>query len=441
MEIFHSSKNFNYQKINNNSKQNSINNITYSNNLIPNEKNFNIKFEFINRRNLDERPIALKELREKKLLILFREKFQIINLKKSNQIYEKKECFNENLKKNIEDERQKSQKPFDEKLLSSKSFDEKEELLMNHYKDLSNLDRKLRQKYPESIRFDDNYFKDFIELKNKDLIIWSKGKIFYYKKDKNTYKLSQIIYEVIQQENKTEITQIGEIPIYNLNNVIELENNNLLSCNSIGIKIYNKKKNEYKLIDKIAMKIDVENFIKINSDIALITHHYEYNSHTCEPVTYHILGISLYNLKTKNINSIYYKKTNINRFNSFNYFLLKNYFFYQVYELGEEKKYNIYNIKTEKNQLDIQTNFVIISHYKDYLILTKENKDYIFNNDDIFHVCSFKNNALESIYKFKNYMNIYTLKNKDLVLIGINESKYNNLFYYDYYKYLASFEK
>ena len=38
-------------------------------------------------------------------------------------------------------------------------------------------------------------------------------------------------------------------------------------------------------------------------------------------------------------------------------------------------------------------------------------------------------------------MNIYTLKNKDLVFIGINESKYNDLFYYDYYKYLASFEK
>ena len=337
MEIFHSSKNFNYQKINNNSKQNSINNITYSNNLIPNEKNFNIKFEFINRRNLDERPIALKELREKKLLILFREKFQIINLKKSNQIYEKKEYFNENLNKNIEDERQKLKKAFNEKLSSSKSFDEKKQIQMNYFNDLNNLERKIRQKYPESIRFDDNYFKDFIELKNKDLIIWSKGKIFYYKKDKNTYKLSQIIYELIQQENKTEITQIGDIQIYNLKNVIELENNNLLSCNSIGIKIYNKKKNEYKLIEIIAMKIDVENFIKINSDIALISHHYEYNSYTCMPESYHILGISLYNLKTKNINSIYYKKTNINRFYSFNYFLLKNYFFIKFMNLVKKK--------------------------------------------------------------------------------------------------------
>ena len=34
--------------------------------------------------------------------------------------------------------------------------------------------------------------------------------------------------------------QIGYVELYDLYNVIELDNNTLLSCNSIGIKLYNK---------------------------------------------------------------------------------------------------------------------------------------------------------------------------------------------------------
>ena len=35
----------------------------------------------------------------------------------------------------------------------------------------------------EESRCDDKLIKDFIELKNTNLIFWSKGKIFYYKKN------------------------------------------------------------------------------------------------------------------------------------------------------------------------------------------------------------------------------------------------------------------
>ena len=44
-------------------------------------------------------------------------------------------------------------------------------------------------------------YSDFIELKSKDLILWSNGKIFYHKKSGDNYKLSQVIYEVGQQKN------------------------------------------------------------------------------------------------------------------------------------------------------------------------------------------------------------------------------------------------
>ena len=35
------------------------------------------------------------------------------------------------------------------------------------------------------IRYYDDMFEDFIELKNKDLVLWSSGKIFYYNKIEN----------------------------------------------------------------------------------------------------------------------------------------------------------------------------------------------------------------------------------------------------------------
>ena len=37
-------------------------------------------------------------------------------------------------------------------------------------------------------RYYDNMFEDFIGLKNKDLVLWSSGKIFYYNKIENNYK-------------------------------------------------------------------------------------------------------------------------------------------------------------------------------------------------------------------------------------------------------------
>ena len=81
-------------------------------------------------------------------------------------------------------------------------------------------------------------FLDFIELKSKDLILWSRRKIFYYNKIGNNYKLSQIINELTQQINKKKLCQIGRLDIYDLYKVIDYNNNTLLSCNSIGIKIY-----------------------------------------------------------------------------------------------------------------------------------------------------------------------------------------------------------
>ena len=188
----------------------------------------------------------------------------------------------------------------------------------------------------------DNYYKNFIELKNKDLILWSRGKIFYYKKTGNNYKLSQVIYEVEQQKNKTDIWQIGEVDKYNLYNIIELDNNILLSCNSIGLKIYNFIENEYKLINVFPMFLDVENVIQLRENNFLVIHHYTYYSGGCMLVTYHKFGLSLFDLKSNKTKKIFNDeiKTDYDGsiYYNFNYFLLKDTFIYQISDFSDNDK-------------------------------------------------------------------------------------------------------
>ena len=295
-------------------------------------------------------------------------------------------------------------------------------------------------------RYYDNMFEDFIGLKNKDLVLWSSGKIFYYNKIGNNYKLCQIINELKQQKNRTKICQIGYVEIYNLYNVIELDNNTLLSCNSIGIKLYNYNNKEYKLIKVIRMFLDVKNMIQIKDNNYLVIHHHTYNSGDCFPVTYHKFALSLFDLNSnKIIDKIFNQKSKIDYSGEtnyrFNYFLIGDYFIYQVcdfpYLLGdnnnfvrrfEDKKealslnFNIYNIKTKKNEMNLKTSFCLLSHFKDNLIFAQ--------NYESLNICSLETNKFIPIYKFNfNNSNLCLLKNNDLIVFGEKN--------YIHYQYLS----
>lgn len=308
-------------------------------------------------------------------------------------------------------------------------------------------------------RYYDNILEDLIELKNKDLIFWSNGKIFYYKKFGDNYKISQIIDEVKQQRNETKLCKIGRVEIYNLYNVIELENNNLLSCNSIGIKIYKYQENEYKFIKVIPMFLDVKNLIHIKDNDYLVIHHYTYNSGGCFIDSYHEFALSLFDSKTNN--KIFYQKTerDIGERTDyrFNYFLIGDNFIYQIcvfpYDLerfNEYRKeknilssnYNLYNIKTKKNIMDLKTSFRFISYFKDNLIYAQ---DY-YN----LYICNFENNVFTPVYKFNfNCCNLCSLKNNDFIIYEKKTiwKEYQNNdgktcrysiganYYYNYYKY------
>ena len=190
-----------------------------------------INFQSIYMGNIFRDVLKIKQIEDGRILVLYRELFEIIDIKNKKRI-----CI---------------------------------------------IILKLEEK--NYIRYYDDMFEDFIELKNKDLVLWSSGKIFYYNKIENNYKLCQIINELKQQKNRTEICQIGKVEIYNLYNVIELDNNTLLSCNSIGIKLYNYNNKEYKLIKVIRMFLDVKNMIQIKDNNYLVIHHYTYHSGDCFP--------------------------------------------------------------------------------------------------------------------------------------------------------------
>ena len=315
----------------------------------------------------------------------------------------------------------------------------------------------------EHPRYYDTIFYDFIELKNRDLIIWSRGKIFHYKKSDDNYEIKQVINELEQQHNQRKMCQIGYVPMYDLYNVIELENNVLLSCNSIGLKIYNYVDNEFKLEKVIPMFLHVENVIKIKDNNFLIVHHETHTSGGCSPDTSHEFALSLFDWKSNQITKkIFYHETERDFWGGsyfrFNYFLLGNDFIYQIcdfpydLEIVERRKnnkdslsttYNIYNTIKDKNVLNLKTSFRLLTHFKDNLLFAQ---DY-----DSLKICRFENNTFTCVYQFDfNNSNLCILKNYDFIIYGENKiweehkredgSTWRDCietrYYYSHYKYL-----
>ena len=224
-----------------------------------------------------------------------------------------------------------------------------------------------------------------------------------------------------QQINRSEMRQAGNIQIYDLNNIFELDNNTLISCNSIGLKLYNIVQNEIKFVKAIPMFLDVENIILINTNIFLVIHHYIYISYECQPCTSHKIALSLFDLKSYQINTIFNQQTdidyNINSYYKFNYFLVKDKFLYQISDFTFkneyinkelELNYNIFNIKTNENNFNLKTCFRLMSYYKDDLFFAQ-------NYSNLF-ICFLNNNTFTSVYKFDfNFFGITVLRNNDLI--------------------------
>jgi hypothetical protein len=178
------------------------------------------------------------------------------------------------------------------------------------------------------------------------------------------------------------------------------------------------------------MFLDVENAIQIKPNNFLIIHHFTYHSGTCRPVSYHKFGLSLFDLKSNQITKIFNQDTERNNFSRiayrFNYFMLKDNFIYQIcvfpYDIDDIERlkknkksfssnYNLFKVKTQKNILDLKTEFRLISYYKDDLLFAQDYQN--------LNICYLKDDIITSVYKFYfNNSNLCALKNNDFIVFG-----------------------
>lgn len=246
-------------------------------------------------------------------------------------------------------------------------------------------------------------FQNFYILKNEDLLLWTGTILFYYKKEENKY----ILYQSFNQFNEEEKPELFRNFI---NNVLELDNDSFITCNSFGIRIYKKKNNEFNLIKKIKMFLEVYDCFKINQDLLLLVNHKDATINALKHE--HYCAISLFDMKTNNVNIIYKKEIqlmNPDYVKIFDFFLEDKLYFqfhpvkstksktanggiFLKFMDDEKKELNILDIK-RKRRLEITSNYKIPNHYKNNLFFSEK-------NNQIF-LCSIQNNNIIPVYEFK----------------------------------------
>ena len=151
-------------------------------------------------------------------------------------------------------------------IYSSKTFKKINEINFDNGK---NSETDENESYEEDSDNQNEIVINFVELKNLDLVLWTtEAKILFYILIDSNYILSQTIDESIKQENKKEYFHMERFcsnnkDAYNINSVFQLENGNIVSCNTNGIKIYCKKDDKYELELSCPMDIEVKNAIEI----------------------------------------------------------------------------------------------------------------------------------------------------------------------------------
>jgi hypothetical protein len=112
---------------------------------------------------------------------------------------------------------------------------------LNNFKLLQMIEQDFKSKNEDNIyNFE---FIGFIELKNCNLVIWNKQEILIYKSIGKKYELHQKINEFEQGTKRVVYDDYfhRDDIYYEISCVYELLNGNLVSGNSYGLKIYEKK--------------------------------------------------------------------------------------------------------------------------------------------------------------------------------------------------------
>jgi len=271
----------------------------------------------------------------------------------------------------------------------------------------------------------DSKLNNFLELKNKDLIILSEQKIFYYKllkKNSSLYIIHQIINEFNQGANLIINTGMDGMNNYDedriiyehycLNSVCELMNGNLVSGNSFGLKLYNKINDNYNLISKQKM-LSIDDIIEFDVNKLILIQSKKFSNGKLllpfeNPMMSfkYALSISIYNIKENKSTILIPETTNIRQ-----YFFDKRKNFFVLYY----NKIDIYDNK--KIELIHSINHINIEFLSNYL-----NEYYIVRDLNCYkiEIYSFKDNKFIMICDFpfqkENIKGIIKLKNNNLIM-------------------------
>jgi hypothetical protein len=238
--------------------------------------------------------------------------------------------------------------------------------------------------FGEEKHFENDTKKDFLELYNNDIVIWSRNLILFY-------KLTNKGYEYYQNIKSN----------YLVNSIYELKNKNLVTCGSFGLNIYSKEKNKYNLIEEHPLEGEVINIIEKNEN-SLIIIKKSNNRYNTKFI------LTLYNTEDEE-ETLKYDKTEF--CNESPKFAMKNNYF--VFNFNNEC------IILDKSKLSLKNNFKDVNFYGDFfgdLILIKDDKNKIIK------IGEYKDGKIKFCKSFPFYVdNIIKLSNGNLIGIKRNQ--------------------
>jgi hypothetical protein len=273
----------------------------------------------------------------------------------------------------------------------------------------------------------DESLKGFVELKNKDIVIWSNDYLFFYNIFNEKYSQYQVIHDTDISYTYNDFFPKSNVNYSKLCSVIELMDGNLATCNSFMIKLYKKQNNKYEKIFKLEHDrndINISRVIGNYKDI-LILYSSQYYTQGCTSSGYnYFLSIFDFGKKEEKI---------LNKYNA-HFFRIrekKSCFLYKSDEYLFSFFGNTFDI------YDIKDNFKLIKHLgvsgeKD--IPCKKIIGDIYDNlfigpghDDIINIYEIINGKIVLLKKFEIQDNkiksIIKLKNNKLLFTYSNSFK------------------
>lgn len=250
--------------------------------------------------------------------------------------------------------------------------------------------------------------KNFIELKNKDLVLWTSRIILFYSLYEKNYKLYQTIDEFNEKK----------FPDFYVDNIIELENGNLVVCSYQGLKLYAKTKTQYCFQYYYSTNYPIIDSLGIKSNrLILFKSKLEVFDFLCADIFYEISIFNTYNqFETTLINKSFHNYLNRNFdfiINGDNLFVLYAEDL-EIFNLTNHKK--IFD-KHTRNPRHAKTQFFINK------ILCNYSEDYLIGGDD----------KEIKLYKFEenNIKSYKELEFGKFEITGIKKLKKDNFLIYN----------